>query len=82
MNFGEKYATSIIICGKSNIENNTINIKFYNADNKITTQIIEFSYTEDFEEKRFEIEPINGDKKISFVFLPGCNFDFKWFQFE
>ena len=82
MNFGEKYTTSIIICGKSNIENNTINIKFYDIDNKIITQLIEFSHTEDFEEKKFEIEPITGEKKVSFVFLPGCNFDFNWFQFK
>ena len=82
MNFGEKSATSITICGKSNIENNSINIKFFDKDNNSTTEIIEFAHTDDYEEKTFEIKPVDGEKKISFVFLPGCNFDFKWFKFE
>ena len=82
MNFGEKSATSITICGKSNTDNNTINIKFFDADNTSTTQIIEFENTDDYEEKKFEIKAVKGEKKVSFVFLPGCNFDFKWFKFE
>ena len=82
MNFGEKDATSLIICGKSNIENNTINIKFIDDDDSFSTQILEFAHTNDYEEKKFEIEPVKGQKKVSFVFLPGCNFDFKWFKFE
>ena len=82
MNFGEKSATSITICGKSNNENNTINIKFYDKNNNATTEIIEFAHTDEYEEKKFEIKSVNGDKKVSFVFLPGCNFDFKWFKFE
>ena len=82
MNFGEKSATSITICGKSNTDNNTINIKFFDADNSSTTQIIEFENTDDYEEKTFDIKAVTGEKKVSFVFLPGCNFDFKWFKFE
>ena len=34
-----------------------------------------------YEEKTFTLPPITGKKKVSFVFLPGCNFDFKWFRF-
>ena len=82
MNFGENAATSLTVCGKSNTENNTINIKFFDSDGKSTTQVIEFSHTDKYEEKKFEIESVKGNKKISFVFLPGCNFDFKWFKFE
>jgi beta-galactosidase len=82
MNFGENSATSLTVCGKSNTENNTINIKFFDSDGKSTTQVIEFSHTDKYEEKKFEIESVKGNKKISFVLLPGCNFDFKWFKFE
>ena len=82
MNFGEKTATKITICGKSNTENNTINIKFFDKDGASTTQIIEFAHTDAYEEKTFDIQPVTGDKKVDFVFLPGCNFDFKWFKFE
>ena len=74
-------ARSITICGKSNSENNTINIKFFAADGTSTTQVIEFPHTDDYEEKTFEIASVTGEQKISFVFLPGSNFDFKWFKF-
>ena len=75
-------AKSITICGKSNSENNTINIKFFAEDGKTSTQVIEFPHTDDYEEKTFELTPITGSQKISFVFLPGSNFDFKWFCFK
>ena len=75
-------ATSITICGKSNTENNTINIKFFAEDGTSTTQVIEFPHTDGYEEKTFPLTPVTGRQKISFVFLPGSNFDFKWFQFH
>ena len=81
MDFGSDTATKITICGKSNTENNTINVKFFGADGSSSTQVIEFTHTVSYEEKTFEIAPVTGAQKISFVFLPGCNFDFKWFRF-
>ena len=82
MNFGDKSATSLTICGRSNTDNNTINVKYFDNDGKSTTEVIDFAHTDEYEEKTFKIEPVSGEKKISFVFLPGCNFDFKWFKFE
>ena len=82
MDFGDKPAKSITICGKSNTENNTINIKYFGADGSSSIQVIEFAHTNDYEEKTFEIAPVTGSQKISFVFLPGSNFDFKWFRFK
>ncbi len=81
MDFSEKGATKLIICGKSNNENNTINIKFF-GENSTETQVIEFEHTSDYEEKTFELKKVCGLNKVSFVFLPGCNFDFKYFRFE
>ena len=82
MDFGNQTATKLTICGKSNTSNNTINIKFFTPDGSSTTQVIEFTHTDDYEEKIFDITPVTGVKKISFVFLPGSNFDFKWFRFS
>ena len=82
MDFGDLEATSITICGKSNTENNTINIKFFAEDGSSTTQVIEFAHTDGYEEKTFPLQPVTGRQKISFVFLPGSNFDFKWFKFN
>ena len=82
MDFGDEGTSNLTICGKSNSENNTINIKFFAEDGSSTTQVIEFPHTDSYEEKNFEIAPVKGAQKISFVFLPGSNFDFKWFRFE
>lgn len=82
MNFGDKKSVQLTICGKSNTENNTINVKFFGEDGSSQTQVIEFTHTQDYEEKTFTINPVSGSQKISFVFLPGCNFDFKWFCFK
>jgi len=82
MNFGDKGSSRLTICGKSNTENNTINVKFFAADGTTSTQVIEFNHTDNYEEKNFEITKITGFQKISFVFLPGSNFDFKLFQFS
>lgn len=79
---GTAEATSITICGKSNTENNTINIKFFAEDGSSTTQVIEFAHTDGYEEKTFPLTPVTGRQKISFVFLPGSNFDFKYFRFS
>ena len=82
MDFGKDKAVKLTLCGKSNTENNTINVKFFGEDGSSSTQVIEFAHTDDYEEKTFSIEPESGMQKISFVFLPGCNFDFRWFRFS
>lgn len=70
---------SVTIYGKSNTENNSINLKFFAADGNSTTQVIEFTGEG---EKTFTLQPVDNAEKVSFVFLPGCNFDFKWFKFN
>ena len=83
MDFGSGVgATSLTICGKSNSENNTIHLKVFAADGTSSTQVIEFAHTDAYEEKTFPLTSITGPAKISFVFLPGSNFDFKWFRFN
>lgn len=78
----ETGTTKITVCGKTPNEINTIQIR-YNDDNGIQqTQLLEFPNTSDYEEISFDIEKIEGVRDISFVFLPGSSFDFKWFRFE
>lgn len=81
MDFGDKAATKLTICGKSNKPNNSINLKWFGADGN-STQVIEFAHTDTYEEKTFDIEALKGKGQISFVFLPGCDFDFKWYKFD
>ena len=32
--------------------------------------------------RHFELDNVEGIYDVNFVFLPGCNFDLKWFRFE
>ncbi len=74
--------TKITVCGKTSNNTNTIQLR-YNDDNDVQqTQLIEFPNSNDYTEVSFDLEIISGTKNISFVFLPGSNFDFKWFKFE
>jgi beta-galactosidase len=82
MDFGGKGAAKLVIYGRSPIDKNTINIQFSNEDGQ-SKQIIEFAKSKDaYEKKSFELERITGKQKVTFIFLPGCKFDFEWFRFE
>ncbi len=75
-------AKKITICGKTPNNTNTIQLR-YNDDNGVQqTQLLEFPNSSDYTEISFELSEICGTRNISFVFLPGSNFDFKWFRFE
>ena len=78
----DKGTKKIVICGKTPNDINTIQLR-YNDDNDVQqTQLLEFPNSDDYVEICFDIEEITGVRNISFVFLPGSNFDFKWFRFE
>lgn len=80
MDFGDKAASKITICGNSHVDN-TIHVKF-SGESGSENRIVEFGKNGGYEEKTFELEGVKGRQKVSFVFLPGSNFDFKWFKFE
>lgn len=79
MNF-EKGLGRLLICGRSPIDINTIHLSFKGADGEIK-QIVEFEYSQDYVEREFLLENVSGEQTVSFIFLPGCRFDFKWFRF-
>ena len=80
MDFGDKGASKIIISGKSSIDN-TIHIRFKNDDVEIN-QLVEFERSNEYIERVFDLEQITDKQNITFLFLPGSNFDFAWFRFE
>ena len=80
MDFGQEGCTGLLICGRTRNESNTISILFSNEDGTVTRNV-EFTYSEEYKEMEFKLEKITGNQKVSFVFLPGSNFDFKWFKF-
>jgi beta-galactosidase len=81
MDFTSEGASKIVIYGRSPIDKNTIHIRFANAEGK-SNQLVEFTHSDNYEERVFELEKITGVQKVTFVFLPGCNYDFGWFRFE
>ncbi|MBS4209341.1 glycoside hydrolase family 2 TIM barrel-domain containing protein [Bacillus sp. FJAT-50079] len=81
MDFTSEGVTRLSIFGHSPIEKNTIHIHFSDGDIK-SNQIIEFPQTEEYEERIFTLDKITGMKKVTFIFLPGSNFDFGLFQFK
>lgn len=82
MNFGNQGCTSITICGRSQIETNTIHIHFIDNDGSETNQIIEIPYSEHYEEHTYTLEKVTGKKKVNLIFLPGSKFNLNWFRFS
>ena len=81
MDFADAGANKLVIYGKSPIEKNTIHIHFASQDGEMN-QLVEFLYSDGYEERVFDLEKITGVQKVTFIFLPGSNFDFGWFRFE
>ncbi|MCM3134065.1 DUF4982 domain-containing protein [Paenibacillus polysaccharolyticus] len=81
MNFTSEGTSKLVIYGASAIDKNTIHIRFSGADGQ-SNQLVEFTQSEGYEERTFELEPVYGEQKVTFIFLPGSQFDFGWFRFE
>jgi len=78
MDFSKTEATKLYICGRTPLNLNSIQVKF---DDSSAVQMVGFSKSLDFEVQEFTLQNVNARQKVSFIFLPGCNFDFKWFRF-
>lgn len=81
MNFGKDGASKLVIYGSSPIDKNTIHIKLSNIEGE-SNQLVEFINSDGYERQVFQLDKITGLQKLTFVFLPGSNFDFGWFRFE
>ena len=78
MDFSKAGATKLYICGRTGLDVNSIQIKLDDDEN---VQMVGFSKAADFEVQEFDLQNVNAKRKVNFIFLPGCNFDFKWFRF-
>lgn len=81
MDFGEKGFTKLMLCGHSPLDQNTIQIRFHGTEGD-KMELIEFQYSPDYEERVFDLNSVKGEQTVTFVFLPGCQFNFKWFCFQ
>ncbi|MBR4768320.1 MAG: DUF4982 domain-containing protein, partial [Lachnospiraceae bacterium] len=81
MDFGKQGTGHIIINGHTDMENNSIHILFEGEEGS-SHQIVEFAGSEGYTERRLSLEDVRGKNEVTFLFLPGCDFDFKTFRFE
>lgn len=81
MDFTAEGTSKLVIYGRSPIDKNTIHIRFAGEDGQ-SNQLVEFTHSEGYEERVFELEQVSGVQKVTFIFLPGSQFDFGWFRFE
>ena len=68
--------TQITISARSPIDN-TIHLKYDNG----TSQLLEWKASADYTTQTFAVSG-KAVEQVSFVFLPGSNFDFGWFEFQ
>lgn len=81
MNFGEKGATGVEICSRSPLKGNTVHIQFTTKEGTVFRRVLEIPGTTEYQNQHFELEPLAGEGKIEFIFLPGTNFDMKSCRF-
>ncbi|MEK4514950.1 glycoside hydrolase family 2 TIM barrel-domain containing protein [Paenibacillus sp. FSL H8-0122] len=81
MDFGAAECSRLLICGRSALANNTMQILFSGPAGE-SKQLIEFAGSASYMEREFTLEPpVSGSQTVTFLFLPGSRFDFKWFRF-
>ncbi|RRJ61720.1 DUF4982 domain-containing protein [Paenibacillus oralis] len=82
MDFTAEGATKLVVYGHSPIDKNTIHVRFSGQDGESRQQLIEFTHTDGYEVKEFPLNKVTGVQDVTFIFLPGSQFDFGWFRFE
>ncbi|AIQ53984.1 glycoside hydrolase family 2 TIM barrel-domain containing protein [Paenibacillus sp. FSL R7-0331] len=80
MDFGERGAVRLQICGRSQLANNTVHLLFSSPDGD-SKQLVEFRGSDSYTVQEFMLEPVYGAQTVTFLFLPGSNFDLQWFRF-
>ena len=91
VDFGEDGANGVVICGKARAGANTVHLRMVKVseDDQVSPdeagteikEILEFPQTSEYKEVTFQIDNRKGKWDITFVFLPGSDFDFKTFRF-
>ena len=80
IDFGDDGTKEVSICGRAVEGDNTIHLRFKNGTEEIK-EILEFRQSSDYEEQSFAISERKGVWNVSFVFLPGSDFDLRSFRF-
>lgn len=83
LDFGEEGVSRLTISGKTRNPENAVQIRYTPKGEGQITQAVNFAYSDDYSQQSFDIDKISGQtENLSFVFMPGSDFDFEWFRFE
>lgn len=83
LDFGDEGVNKITVRGKTSNPVNSIQIRYTPKGGNQITQLAEFEQCGEYTERVFELDRICGEvSELSFVFMPGSDFDFDWFKFE
>lgn len=81
MDFGDQGSRRLVICGRSRLANNSLHLLFSGPDGD-SKQLVEFPGSDEYTEREFILEePVRGQGTVTFLFLPGSDFDFRYFRF-
>lgn len=82
MDFGDTGTGHISLSWRSLIEKNSIQFVFTDENDEYR-QMIEVTRSEQYSNAVFPLNlRITGKKKVSLIFLPGCDLDLEWIQFH
>ncbi len=83
LDFGEEGVSRLTISGRTRNPENAVQIRYTPKGEGQITQAVNFAYGDDYSQQSFDIDKISGQtENLSFVFMPGSDFDFEWFRFE
>jgi beta-galactosidase len=75
-----KGVNSLVVYGQTHNSKDSIHVIF-SKDGEEERALLEFEHSEGMTEKSFAITAAAAVYKVTFWFLPGCDFDFAWFEF-
>ena len=78
--FGDVRSHRIFITGRTPLPKNSITLVISGDHDK--QNICDFEKSAEYTERVFDIGEFGGNVRVSFIFLPGCDFDFRSFRFE
>jgi len=81
MDFGDAKKALLTIDGCTPLSENPVTIRCQNEAGETVTALAQFKGTVRGKQT-FPVEVLQGVCKVSFVFLPGCQFDFYGFKFD
>ena len=82
MDFEDCGRATLVITGATPLRENPITLRMVDADGCECTEMVTFAGGEGRSEQRFTLTVPQGVCSLTFVFLPGSNFDFHFFRFE